>query len=87
MSETAEKYMAYFNTVTDDLKLMYDYCGMSFDALCSLDFITFRRLFADAYIHKLKQTEDGKRYLEDCYIQLQTQPDKEAIRRFKSGVI
>lgn len=61
---------------------MHDYSGMSFTELLELDFVTYKRLFADAYIYKLKQTETGRKHLEDCYIAMQTEPDREALRKF-----
>ena len=34
----------------------------------------------EAYIHYLNQTEEGRKYLEDCYFYVQTEPDRKSLR-------
>ena len=70
---------------TEDIKLVADYSRLSFDECLELDCYTYRLLFKDAFIYDYKQSEDGRNYLEDCYLLQQTQPDRKALREnFKS---
>ncbi len=64
---------------TEDLKIMSDYSSLSFSELMDLDCLTYKLLFKDAYIYKLKQTKEGQEYLEECHILTQTSPDKKAL--------
>jgi len=41
------------------------------------DYMALQR---DAYIHKLIQTEEGREYLEKCWILEQTKPDRQKLR-------
>lgn len=47
-----------------------------------VDFLTYLR---DAVIWNHMQTEEGRKYLEDCYRMTQTKPDRERLReKFKN---
>ena len=35
----------------------------------------------EAYIHYMNQTEEGRKYLADCYFFVQTEPDRAALRK------
>lgn len=35
----------------------------------------------EAYIHYMNETEEGRKYLKECYISEQTKPDRQALRR------
>lgn len=39
-------------------------------------------LLKDAYIYKLNQTEQGRDYLERCWLFEQTKPDRNKLRAF-----
>ena len=54
---------------------------MNFNELVMIDCITFAKLRYDSYVWKMKQTEDGKNYLEQAYTLTQTQPDMNKLRR------
>ncbi|MBQ2527819.1 MAG: hypothetical protein II544_03610 [Spirochaetales bacterium] len=72
-------------TETNDLSLLSGYTGMSFNELIELDCITFRMLLRDAFIHKMSQTEEGREYLENCWIIRQTEPDRAKLRKNLRG--
>lgn len=74
-------------TDTDDLKLVSDYSHLNFSECLDLDCITYKILFRDAYIFKLKQTKEGRDFLEECYILTLTEPDKQALRNRYGGDI
>ena len=57
------------------------YTGMSFADLMRLDCFTFKMLLRDAYISKMRQSEEGREYLENCWLLKQTEPDRAKLRR------
>jgi len=54
---------------------------MSFNELMQVDSITFKILLRDGFIHRMRQTEDGRDYLESCWLIKQTEPDRAKLRR------
>ena len=81
LSEDAATAASHYETTTDTLKLISDYTRLNFTEVLNLDCCLFKLYFRDAYIYKLKQTEEGREYLENCWILQQTQPDKEKLRQ------
>ena len=76
----------YLMTETTSLNLVYEYSGINFEDLMKLDCFTFKMLVRDAYIHKLSQSEEGRDYLEQCWILTQTKPDRKKLRKkFQKG--
>jgi len=49
-----------------------------------LDTLTYNKLLRDALVIKLRETEEGKDYLKDCWRFTQEEPDYSAIRRFNN---
>ena len=70
----------YLKTKTNDIKFVSDYTGLNFNECLSLDCYTFKVLLKDAYIYELRKTDEGKEYLENCYILSQTSPDRKKLR-------
>ena len=70
----------YLLTDTGDLKLVSDYTGLNFNEVVQLNCITFKILAKDAFVDKLGQTEEGREYLENCWILTQTKPDRKRLR-------
>lgn len=54
---------------------------MSFSELMQVDCITFKMLLRDAYINRMSQTEEGREYLENCWLITQTEPDRAQLRK------
>lgn len=73
--------MPYLGTDTDDLHLVSAYTGMSFSELMQTDCITFKMLLRDSFIDKMRQTEEGRDYLETCWLAKQTEPDRAGLRK------
>lgn len=71
----------YTETETDDLYLVSHYTGISFSELMRIDCITFKMLLRDALINRLRQSEEGREYLENCWLMKQTEPDRQTLRR------
>ena len=68
-------------TQTDDIHIVADYTGMNFDELMRLDCTTFKMLPRDGYINRMRQSEEGREYLENCWLIKQTEPDRAELRR------
>ena len=68
-------------TATDDLHMISQYTGMNFAELMLLDCITFKMLLHDAFINKMRQSEEGREYLENCWLIKQTEPDRAQLRK------
>lgn len=60
---------------------MCDYTRLSFFELRELQVDDFKALLKDSYIHKLNATENGREYLEKCWILEQTTPDRKKLRK------
>jgi len=58
---------------------------LNFKDIQDLDFDEYKLLFRDAYIYKLQQSEQGREYLENCYILEQSEPDRQALRNKLNG--
>lgn len=70
----------YLIVKTEDIKMVADYMNDSFSNALELDCYSFKALFIDAYVCKLKQSEKGREYLEDCWLLSQTSPNRKELR-------
>lgn len=84
-SDTGEEVKEYLTTETEELKKVSDYSGLDFDECLSLGMDTYKQLFRDAFIHDMKQSKEGKEYLEDCWLLQQTTPDKNKLKEWFGG--
>lgn len=51
-----------------------------------IDCISYAVLVRDAFIFKMKQTEEGREYLQECWLLKQTRPDRRKLRdKFNKG--
>lgn len=60
-----------------------DYTGLHFkqiDELLYEEFLLYRR---DAYIYHLQQTEEGRKYLQNCFLFEKTEPDRVSLWKLK----
>ena len=53
---------------------------MPFSEIVELDVVTYRKLLKDAIVYACEQTEEGKDYLDNCWILGQTRPDYKKIK-------
>lgn len=71
---------------TYEEKIICDYTGYTFKDIDDLVVFEYWLLLRDAVIFNNMQTEEGKEYLDNCWIMEQTQPDRKKIREtFKRG--
>lgn len=45
-----------------------------------MDTLSFAQVLRDATCYELRQTDDGKEFLDKCWIYQQTKPDRAALR-------
>ena len=67
-------------TDTMSLKMVSDYTGLNFNEVIELDCITFKMLLRDAFVDMMSKSEEGRDYLEQCWVLKQTDPDIARLR-------
>ncbi len=72
-------------TDTGDLKLVADYTGLNFNEVLELDCITYKMLVRDAFIDMMSKSEEGRDYLEQCWVLTQTEPDTAKLKILSEG--
>lgn len=60
---------------------MAEYTGLNFHQVGQLDYLEYLAYRRDAFIHKMSQTEEGQKYLDNAWRMEQTEPDRAALRR------
>ena len=78
-----EEKKTYYEITTTELKMIHDYSGLSFNEIYELDCITYRLLLRDSIIHGLQQSDEGREYLEKCWILSQSKPDYKKLKEIK----
>ena len=58
---------------------------MSFPEVMDLGVFDFWQLLRDAVIYNASQTDKGRTWLQHCYAQEQTEPDRQTLRRLFGG--
>ena len=62
------------------MKLAADYTRLNFRELLELDCVSYLTVVRDAFVYKLKQTEEGREILENDWLLKQTAPDRKKLR-------
>ena len=60
---------------------MYEYSGIDFLSQKEMNLVEYLSVARDSYIASLNKTEEGRDYLERCWVAVQTKPDRDALRR------
>lgn len=76
--DEAEEYLM---AETEEIKMVSDYSGLDFEECLNLGIDTFKLLFRDAFVYRMKQTEKGREYLENAWMLKQTKPDRNRLRQ------
>ena len=63
------------------VKLVSDYTKLNFNQALELDCYTYKAIVRDAFIDKMSKTEEGREYLQDCWVLTQTSPEKSKLRQ------
>ena len=71
----------YYNCNSIDVKVVSDYTGLNFyEIYNSIDIFSFWAWHHDATVWNCEKFEDGQDYLEKCWTNSQTEPDRTALR-------
>ncbi len=66
---------------------MSEYTGLNFLQIAELDYIQYLVWRRDAFIHKLSQSDEGVKYLQNAYRMGLTKPDRAKLRdKYRKGV-
>ena len=61
-------------------KLVMDYCHINIYEVQELEIDIYLFFLREAMIFENSQTEEGRKYLKDCFRMEQTKPDREGLR-------
>lgn len=61
--------------------LVAEYTGLNMLQVEELDYIDYLIYRRDAFIHRMSQTEDGEKYLNNAWRLEQTTPDRDGLRK------
>ena len=60
--------------------MVSEYTGYNFIEIEDLNVLEYWLLLRDAVVYNCSQTEDGRKYLDDCWRMEQTEPDRQGLR-------
>lgn len=72
----------HYSVSTMEEKIVRDYTGFDFGQLESLTIFDFWLYLRDAVVFNCQQTEEGRDYLEKCWVAEQTEPDRKMLRHY-----
>lgn len=70
----------FYDNKTIKFKVVSNYTGLDFEKLFDVCVFDFYSLLRDAVIYNNSKTENGRDYLEQCWILEQTKPDRKKLR-------
>lgn len=76
-----QDWTGHYEIETQEEKVIRDYSGLDFEQADNLDIFTFWQVLRDAVIWNASQTEEGQQWLDRCWAENQTEPDRETFRR------
>lgn len=68
------------------MRLVSEYSGLNFNEILDLDCVSYVILVRDAFVYKMKQSPEGREYLEEAWYLKQTTPDRKKLREKFKGV-
>lgn len=74
-----------YEVTTFPEKIVSDYTGITMYEVQELNTYEFMLLLREARIYSLMQSEGGQKYLEDCFIYEQTEPDRAGLRELAAA--
>ena len=60
--------------------MVADYANLNLFEVDDLDYVDYLTLRREAYIWALSKSEQGQKYLRDCWAYEQTEPDRSGLR-------
>nr|MBK5235704.1 hypothetical protein [Clostridium sp.] len=70
----------HFTVNTIEEKIVCKYTGYDFDRLESMGVFEYWLFLRDAVIYNHMQSEEGNKYLDNCWRMKQTSPDRKRLR-------
>jgi len=70
----------HYEVNTIEEKIVCEYTGYDFDRLEKLGVFEYWLYLRDAVVYNYSQSEEGRDYLDKCWILTQTEPDRKALR-------
>lgn len=70
----------YFEIPTYWEHIVHEYTGLNVNEIEELEYIDYLQYRRDAFIHMLNETEQGREYLDNARMLMQTEPDREKLR-------
>jgi len=70
----------YYNINTLDEKLVSEYTGLNMQEVDELECVMFWVYLRDCIIYKYSESDEGRDYLEQCWILEQDRPDRSTLR-------
>lgn len=70
----------HYDVYTRGEKMVADYSGLNFIEIEDLPIDVYMLLLRDAFIYKQEQSEEGRKYLANCWRIEQTEPDRKKLR-------
>lgn len=61
--------------------MVSEYTGLNIKEVEEIELFEFWLYLRDSVIYKYMKTEEGRKYLENCWRVEQTKPDRQAIRK------
>ena len=80
MSGGKTVYYHEYHITTIGEKLVSDYTGLNFVQIEELPIDVYMLLMRDAFIYKQEKSEEGQKYLANCWRMEQTKPDRKKLR-------
>lgn len=62
-------------------QLVAQYTGLNILQVQELDYLDYLLFRRDAFIYRMRQTEDGEKYLNNAWRLEQTTPDRDSLRK------
>lgn len=69
----------HYDANTLEEKIVRDYTGYDFERMDRLTVFEFWAILHDAVIFNCQRTESGRKYLDECWLHEQTEPDRDAL--------
>lgn len=69
-----------YTILTRPEKLVMDYCHINIYEVQEMEIDIYLFFLREAMIFENSQTEEGRKYLKDCFRMEQTKPDREGLR-------
>ena len=76
----------HYDLTSLNYKIVADYANITLFEVIDIDVFTYWYLLREAVIYQYSQTEEGQKYLNNCWRIEQTEPEKETLRaKFGKG--